>query len=112
MDIGKARETAEEGETMGTQTMLGTANKEAGHTEDASGERRLWIAVLARAVEDWTSGTLRSRREAQRFLFEDKADYYSVCASAGVDGDSFRTRLTKIGRRVQMEGSIPYQAAA
>lgn len=97
---------------MGTQTMLGEANKEVSHTEDSSGERRLWIAVLALAVEDWTKGTLRAKREAQRFLFEDKADYYSVCASAGVDGEAFRRRLEKIGRRVQMEGAIPYQAAA
>jgi hypothetical protein len=108
----KKRRTLGEGETMETQRMLGTVNGETGRTEDASAEQRLWIAVLALAVEDWTTGTLRAKREAQRFLFEDKADYYSVCANAGVDGDSFRTRLAKISRRVQMEGAIPYQAAA
>lgn len=97
---------------METKLMVGAGNKEVGHTEDASGERRLWIAVLARAVEDWTNGTLRARREAQKFLFEDKADYFLVCARAGLDGDTFRTRLSKIGRQVQMEGAIPYQAAA
>ena len=97
---------------MDMNKMLGPVANIEGHTEDASGERRLWLAVLALAVEDWTKGTLRAKREAQRFLFEDKKDYYSVCASAGVDADSFRAKLTRIGRRVQMEGAIPYQAAA
>lgn len=97
---------------MGTKVMVASGSKEEGQTQDTAGERRLWIAVLALAVEDWTSGTLRAKREAQRFLFEDQADYYSVCASAGLDGDAFRSKLAKIGQRVQMEGSIPYQAAA
>lgn len=92
--------------------MLGPVAKNEGHTENASRERRLWIAVLVLAVEDWTNGTPRARRESQRFLFEDTKDYSSVCASAGVDVDSFRAKLARIGRRVQMEGVIPYQAAA
>ena len=34
-------------------------------------ERRLWTAVLVRAVEDWQSESLRAKRAGQRFLFED-----------------------------------------
>jgi len=88
-------------------------NREPGVTsQDATSERALWLAVLALAVEDWTKGTLRAQRDAQRFLFEDKRDYFSVCASAGLDGDALRSRLLKIGHRVRMEGSISYPAAA
>lgn len=81
-------------------------------SQDATSERTLWLAVLALALEDWMQGNLRVKREAQYFLFEDDSDYFSVCASAGVDGDSFRSKLLKIGRRVQMKGSLPYPAAA
>ncbi|HUO35627.1 MAG TPA: hypothetical protein VMU43_11610 [Candidatus Acidoferrum sp.] len=81
-------------------------------SQDASSERALWLSVVALAMEDWTSGTLRARREAQRFLFEDKSDFFSVCANAGLNGEALRTKLLKIGRRVQMEGALPYRAAA
>jgi hypothetical protein len=45
----------------------------------------LWTAVIVMAVEDWRNGSLRARREAQSFLFEDNADFQAVCASAGLD---------------------------
>jgi len=96
-------------EMVATQRSAGISE---GSAQDASAERRLWLAVLALAVEDWTQGSLRAKREAQRFLFEDKGDFHAVCASAGLDADSFRTRLIKIGRRVQMEGALRYPAAA
>ena len=73
-------------------------------TEDCISERRLWIAVLTMAVEDWRSGTLRNRREAQQFLFENREDFERVCASAGVDAGSFRSSLLRIGKKVDMEG--------
>jgi len=75
-------------------------------TEDSIGEYRLWTAVIVKAVEDWRSGSLRARREAQRFLFEDNRDFCQVCASAGLDPVRFRAQLLKIGRRIAMEG--PY----
>ena len=75
-------------------------------TEDCISERRLWTAVIVTAVEDWRSGSLRARREAQKFLFEDTADFEMVCASAGLDPATLRGRLLQIGKRVHMEG--PY----
>ncbi len=77
-----------------------------GVTEDCISERRLWTAVVVMAVEDWRNGTLRARREAQSFLFEDNADFQAVCASAGLDPGTLRARLLKIGQRVHMHG--PY----
>lgn len=72
--------------------------------EDSLAERRLWIAVLTMAVEDWRTGTLRNRRAAQCFLFEDKEDYEQVCASAGVDPGGFRSGLLRIGKKIAMHG--------
>jgi hypothetical protein len=77
-----------------------------GLTEDCISERRLWTAVVVMAVEDWRNGSLRARREAQSFLFEDNADFQAVCASAGLDPATLRARLLKIGQRVHMHG--PY----
>lgn len=76
-------------------------------SEEAILERRLWTAVIVKAVEDWQTGTLRSRREAQKFLFEDNADFGEVCGLAGLDPSSLRSKLLKIGRRIEMHG--PWQ---
>ena len=73
-------------------------------TEECIAERRLWLAVVTLAVEDWRSGTLRARREAQTFLFDDHADFDSVCARAGLDPISLRTKLSKIGRKIELTG--------
>ena len=97
---------------METITSHGAAGRHEHPTQDSAGERSLWMAVLVLAVEDWTRGTLRAKREAQRFLFEDNVDFHSVCANAGLDGGSFRSKLLKIGRRVQMEGALQHPLAA
>jgi len=79
---------------------------------DAGHERQLWIAVLALAVEDWTNGTLRAKRDAQRFLFESEKDFQTVCGNAGLDAAAFRAQLLRIGRKIQMEGTLRYPLAA
>jgi hypothetical protein len=73
-------------------------------TEECIAERHLWTAVVTRALEDWRAGTLRERREAQRFLFDESKDFSRVCASAGLDPSSLRVQLSKMGRMVNMEG--------
>ncbi len=88
------------------------ANAEGSITEECLAERRLWIAVLATAVEDWRSGTLRTRREAQKFLFENHEDYDRVCASAGVDPSGFRSSLLRIGKKIAMQGPWDHKMAA
>lgn len=62
-------------------------------------EIRLWTAVLARTLEDWTAGTLRARREAESFLFENDADFRAVCESAGLDPARFREKLQALRPR-------------
>lgn len=81
-------------------------------TEETIGERRLWTAVLTQAVEDWRSGTLRARREAQHFLFEDDVEFARVCTSAGLDPGSLRSKLSKLGRKIEMEGPWSRPVAA
>ena len=60
-------------------------------------EHRLWRAVIARKVEEWVSGPLRRRRDAEAFLFDDETDFRIVCDAAGRDQDRLRSRL-QIGR--------------
>ncbi len=81
-------------------------------TEDSISERRLWTAVLVMAVEDWRSGTLRAKRAAQSFLFDEDFDFREVCAGAGLDPASFRSKLLKIGRRIEMQGPLSRPLAA
>ena len=81
-------------------------------TEDCMSERRLWTAVVARALEDWRKGTLRERRKAQQFIFDDHADFERVCFCAGLDRESLRSRLLKIGEKVAMENLCDQHVAA
>jgi hypothetical protein len=91
----------------------GMVNRTEGNlTEECLAERRLWIAVLTMAVEDWRKGTLRNRRAAQKFLFENCDDYEHVCASAGVDPGGFRTSLLRIGKKIAMQGPWDDKMAA
>ena len=66
-------------------------------------EEKLWRAVIASTVEEWVSGPLRLSREAEKFLFEDEADYRTVCYSAGINPLHLRSRLEKIRLRRSVE---------
>ncbi|MBZ5693958.1 MAG: hypothetical protein LAN36_01225 [Acidobacteriia bacterium] len=81
-------------------------------TEECIAEHRLWTAVITLAVEDWRSGSLRARREAQRFIFENESDFSRACAGAGLDPTSLRGKLLKIGRKIEMEGPWTHPLAA
>jgi len=94
------------------QATAGSMSQENQVTEELIGENRLWTAVIVNAVEDWRFGTLRVRREAQAFLFEDHADFELICSRAGLDAASFRAKLLKIGRRIEMDGPLNLAMAA
>jgi hypothetical protein len=55
---------------MGMMNEQGQAESYNAVTEELISERRLLTAVIVNAVEDWRSGSLRARREAQDFLFD------------------------------------------
>ncbi len=59
----------------------------------------LWRGVIARAIQDWLSKSLRPKREAERYLFENSADLSLVCASAEIDILKLRTGLNKVRGR-------------
>src|SRR3984893_18116962 len=62
-------------------------------------ETLLWRGVIARTIQDWLSGPLRPKREAERYLFENSVDLSSVCESAGIDLLKLRTCLNKVRGR-------------
>jgi hypothetical protein len=70
------------------------------------------MAVITHAIEDWRTGRLRDRREAQQFLFEDHDDFSRVCASAGLDPTSLRAQLLRVGHKIDMKGSWTHPLAA
>jgi hypothetical protein len=45
---------------------------------EETAEQKLWRAVIASTVEEWVSGPLRQKREAEQFLFTDNKDYRTV----------------------------------
>jgi hypothetical protein len=68
--------------------------------ERSDWRKSLWTAALVKAVEDWRFGTLRCRREAQEFLFENDNDFHTVCANAGLGPVSLRAKLLTIGKKL------------
>lgn len=70
---------------------------ENGNNEESL-EEKLWRAVIASTVEEWVNGPLRLSRQAEKFLFDDNADYRTVCYSAGINPEHLRSRLKKFAR--------------
>jgi hypothetical protein len=85
-------ERADKGGTMSVNML------QRAEVED-SAEQKLWRAVIASTVEEWVSGPLRQKREAEQFLFSDNHDYRTVCFSAGINPEDLRGRLEKIRAR-------------
>ena len=56
-------------------------------------ETRLWRAVIARTIQEWISGPLSRRRQAEQYLFDDNKDFPLVCGSARIDSGDLRERL-------------------
>ena len=59
-------------------------------------EMRLWQAVIVTTIQEWISGTLRSKRQAEEYLFQDHKDFPAVCQSAGLDAESLRVKLNRL----------------
>ena len=59
-------------------------------------ERNLWVAILLQALEDWQTGTLRRRRDAERFIFHSESDFAMVCRGAGLDPACVLAKLQRM----------------
>lgn len=77
-------------------TIVRAGGKDDFVANDHVPERRLWTAVIVRAVQDWLWGPCRIQQTAQRFLFDDDKNFYHVCACAGLDAESFRSKLLRV----------------
>lgn len=59
-------------------------------------EVRLWQAVIVTTIQEWVSGPLRRKREAEEYLFKDERDFPMVCQSAGLDVRQLRSKLARL----------------
>ena len=59
-------------------------------------EVRLWQAVVLTTIQEWVSGPLRRKREAEDYLFKDQRDFPLVCQSAGLDVERLRSKLARL----------------
>ena len=74
-----------------------TAGANAGQQcEEQVGSRRLWTAVILQAIEDFQSGSMRRREEAERFFFQSHKDFAQVCRSAGLDPINMVEKVKKL----------------
>jgi hypothetical protein len=64
--------------------------------EELIAEHRLWTAVIARAIDEWVSGSLRAQREAEIYLFGGGEDFKLVCYAAGLDPQALRSKLLRL----------------
>ena len=62
-------------------------------------EKRLWQAVIATTIQEWLTGPLRSKRQAEEYLFQDEKDFPVVCQSAGMDAGRLRDKLNRLLRQ-------------
>jgi hypothetical protein len=63
---------------------------------NAPAEARMWQAVIAKTIQEWISGPLRRKREAEEYLFKDEKDFPLVCESAGMDVSRLRAQLSRL----------------
>ena len=71
-----------------------------------AGEVHLWQAVIVDAIEEWSKGPLRSRKQAENFLFADEDDFPLVCSSAGIDYRRLRAGLARLQNRLRHPGPV------
>jgi hypothetical protein len=67
--------------------------------QQAQVEKRLWQAVIVTTIQEWISGPLRAKRQAEEYLFTDQKDFPLVCQSAGMDADRLRAKLRQLQMR-------------
>ncbi|MGA8013629.1 MAG: hypothetical protein WB949_14450 [Candidatus Acidiferrales bacterium] len=69
--------------------------------------KRLWQAVIVTTIQEWISGTLRSKRQAEEYLFQDQQDFPAVCQSAGMDAGRLRAKLSRLRLQKRAEAGTP-----
>jgi hypothetical protein len=49
--------------------------------------------VIPRTIQEWISGPLNRKREAEQYLFDENRDFCLVCDAAGINSGELRSRL-------------------
>ncbi|MFZ0738408.1 MAG: hypothetical protein WAM96_15035 [Candidatus Acidiferrales bacterium] len=75
-----------------------SGSREAKQEQSSNSERRLWMAVLLQAVQDWQSHNIRAQREAEDFFFHSTEDFERVCHGAGMDPATLQSKLKRLCR--------------
>jgi hypothetical protein len=73
---------------------------------EIQGEQRVWLAVIARTVEEWVGGPLRAQLEAEDYLLNDKVDFETVCESAGLNASTLRSKLLRLKKNGAGPGPV------
>lgn len=73
--------------------------------EEKRMEVRLWQAVVVTTIQEWVSGPLRRKREAEDYLFKDERDFPLVCQSAGLDAGRLRSKLARLKQPEELRAS-------
>ena len=71
--------------------------------QERTTENLLWRGVIAKTIEEWLSAPLRSKLEAERYLFENSADLSLVCGLAGINVGYLRKCLNKVRGRTLLD---------
>ncbi len=79
---------------MGIHEQARNETKE--HFDVQISERKVWAEVLLQALEDWHSGNVRRRIEAEKFFFDCEKDFASVCRGAGLEPSSVLVKLQRM----------------
>lgn len=85
------------------------SSRDTSASQDALAEARLWQAVIVHTIQDWISGPLRLKREAERYIFGHDSDFALVCHSAGIDVCCLRARLSRL-REQRLNAQCPSAA--
>jgi hypothetical protein len=78
-------------------------------TEQDSGERRLWLAVIERALKDLHSTDWRIQDEARVFLTRSSRDLYMVCDLVGFDAQAVMEAAHYIEDLGESDGEVYLQ---
>jgi len=75
-------------------------------------EHNLWVAILLQALEDWQTGSLRRRKDAERFFFHCERDFAAVCRGAGLDPGAVLGKLQGMKESNHLSLEIAWQYVA
>ena len=112
MDRGAGAKKINPGKKMNIQIYAQESKRMSERSDLPVGERKLWVAILLQALEDWRTGTLRRRRDAERFLFHCESDFAAVCRGAGLDPATVLAKLQRMRGTDHLAPEVAWERVA